>query len=197
MRPLPLALALSVVLLSACGERGADADTAADPVPAPDAPSATAPTPETEPAAGHAGEAEPCPDTAPAADDDVEADAPAAVVAAEDARVLRFDARQPIDACVWLNSRDDGGRRTPAFSSYRPQVVFAAVPDEEAQTPAEPVPTTCSLQFATSPLEPGAGTQAELACVDAVVVDERAHAFEIIEGGRLVGGGRVRFPQPH
>lgn len=183
MRSLALSLALSAVLLSACAERGADPDAVTPGATAPAQDESPAPTDDATAAAA------PCPTDAPDPEADPDAEAPHA----GQARSLRFDARQPIDACIWLRSRDDGGRRTGAFSGYHPQIAFAS-PREDGPGAQEATTATCTLAFEASPLEPGAGTQAALACTDAVVVNEAAPGFEIIEGGRLVGGGAVRFP---
>ncbi|MEE2033537.1 hypothetical protein [Rhodococcus chondri] len=95
--------------------------------------------------------------------------------------VVTFTVGETIPVTVTLRSADDGGRSTPFYSGYRPQVLFASSPD--------PVPCTFSSPDGGFP--PDTTADIEITCAHDVTVEPAQAGFVFEESGREVGSGSV------
>ena len=103
------------------------------------------------------------------------------------ARRQAYAAREALRACIVLRSQGDGGRRTPVYSGYRPDVRLTR--DDATE------PLRCALRFdEDGGVEPGSRAAASLACDRPVEIGSDAPGFVLIEGGREVGSGTVILP---
>src|SRR5216117_3837126 len=81
---------------------------------------------------------------------------------------------------VYVLSKDEGGRHTPFFNKYRPQVYFRT----------SDVTGTVSLPQGVEMVMPGDNVSVEIKLI-APLAMEKGQRFAIREGGRTIGAGRV------
>ncbi len=81
---------------------------------------------------------------------------------------------------VYVLSKDEGGRKTPFFSGYRPQFYFRTTD----------VTGACKLLGGAEMCMPGDNVKLEVELIKPVAMDEGSR-FAIREGGRTVGSGVV------
>jgi elongation factor Tu len=84
------------------------------------------------------------------------------------------------EAQVYVLSKDEGGRHTPFFNSYRPQFYFRTTD----------VTGTVTLPAGTEMVMPGDNTEMTVQLIAPIAMEEGLR-FAIREGGRTVGAGRV------
>ncbi|PRX99974.1 elongation factor Tu [Allonocardiopsis opalescens] len=84
------------------------------------------------------------------------------------------------EAQVYILSKDEGGRHTPFFNSYRPQFYFRTTD----------VTGVVTLPEGTEMVMPGDRTEMTVALIQPVAMEEGLR-FAIREGGRTVGAGQV------
>lgn len=89
-------------------------------------------------------------------------------------------AHAQFSARVEMLTSDAGGRRTPVFTRYRPQLYFRTVD----------VTGVLTLSDGVAQLAPGDAGEATIELVSPVAM-ETGVRFAIREGGRVVGGGEV------
>jgi len=103
-------------------------------------------------------------------------------------RTHAFAEREDIRACVTFRPQGEGGRHTPVYSGYRPDVRFVGTDGGTVAT------HPCALRFdAEGAVAPGSLVAARLACGRPVELEDGS-AFVLVEGGREVGSGRVVLP---
>jgi len=83
-------------------------------------------------------------------------------------------------AQVYVLTKDEGGRHTPFFNSYRPQFYFRTTD----------VTGVCDLPAGTEMCMPGDNVEMTIELIHPVAM-EQGLTFAIREGGRTVGSGRV------
>ena len=83
-------------------------------------------------------------------------------------------------AQVYVLTKDEGGRHTPFFNNYRPQVYFRTTD----------VTGVCELPAGTEMCMPGDNVEMTIELIHPVAM-EQGLTFAIREGGRTVGSGRV------
>lgn len=104
------------------------------------------------------------------------------------ARRHTYAAREALRTCITLHSQADGGRRTPVYSGYRPEVRLTR--DADAQAPLR-----CAVRLdEDGGAEPGTRVAAALVCDEPVEIGSDAPGFVLVEGGREVGSGTVILP---
>ncbi|GAA3609786.1 elongation factor Tu [Marihabitans asiaticum] len=81
---------------------------------------------------------------------------------------------------VYILSKDEGGRHTPFYDSYRPQFYFRTTD----------VTGVVSLPEGTEMVMPGDNTDMKVELIQPIAMEEGLK-FAIREGGRTVGAGRV------
>jgi elongation factor Tu len=81
---------------------------------------------------------------------------------------------------VYVLSKDEGGRHTPFFSNYRPQVYFRTTD----------VTGMVKLPDGVEMVMPGDNVAIEVELITPIAM-EKTMRFAIREGGRTVGAGRV------
>ena len=84
------------------------------------------------------------------------------------------------DASVYILSKDEGGRHTPFFNSYRPQFDFRTTD----------VTGVVTLPEGKDMVMPGDNTDMAVELIQSIAMEEGLR-FAIREGGRTVGAGRV------
>ncbi|MGL5828925.1 MAG: elongation factor Tu [Angustibacter sp.] len=84
------------------------------------------------------------------------------------------------EAQVYILSKDEGGRRTPFYSNYRPQFYFRTTD----------VTGVVTLPEGTEMVMPGDDVSMKVDMIQPIAMDE-GMGFTIREGGRTVGAGRV------
>jgi elongation factor Tu len=84
------------------------------------------------------------------------------------------------EAEVYVLSKDEGGRKTPFFSGYRPQFYFRTTD----------VTGACNLLGGAEMCMPGDNVKIEVELIKPIAMDEGSR-FAIREGGRTVGSGVV------
>lgn|GEM_PF-2461807 len=103
-------------------------------------------------------------------------------------RTHAFAGREDIRACVTFRPQAEGGRHTPVYSGYRPDVRFVGTDGGTVAT------HPCALRFdAEGAVAPGSLVAARLACRRPVELEDGS-TFVLVEGGREVGSGRVVLP---
>jgi enamine deaminase RidA (YjgF/YER057c/UK114 family) len=85
-----------------------------------------------------------------------------------------------LKAQIYVLSKEEGGRHTPFFNSYRPQFYFRTTD----------VTGTVFLPEGTEMVMPGDNTEMRVELIQPIAMDEGLR-FAIREGGRTVGAGRV------
>lgn len=96
--------------------------------------------------------------------------------------------REALRTCIALRSQAKGGRRTPIFSGYRPEVRLTRDDDADAVL-------RCAVRFdEDGGVEPGSRVAASLACETPVEIGSDAPGFVLVEGGREIGAGTVILP---
>lgn len=104
------------------------------------------------------------------------------------ARRHAYTAREALRTCITLRSQADGGRRTPIYSGYRPEVHLTR--DDDARAPLR-----CAVRLdEDGGAEPGTRVAAALVCDAPVEIGSDAPGFVLVEGGREVGSGTVILP---
>ena len=83
-------------------------------------------------------------------------------------------------AQVYVLTKDEGGRHTPFFNNYRPQLYFRTTD----------VTGVCELPAGTEMCMPGDNVEMTIELIHPVAM-EQGLTFAIREGGRTVGSGRV------
>ena len=83
-------------------------------------------------------------------------------------------------AQVYVLTKDEGGRHTPFFNNYRPQIYFRTTD----------VTGVCELPAGTEMCMPGDNVEMTIELIHPVAM-EQGLTFAIREGGRTVGSGRV------
>ena len=83
-------------------------------------------------------------------------------------------------AQVYVLTKDEGGRHTPFFNNYRPQIYFRTTD----------VTGVCELPAGTEMCMPGDNVEMTIELIHPVAM-EQGVTFAIREGGRTVGSGRV------
>jgi elongation factor Tu len=81
---------------------------------------------------------------------------------------------------VYVLSKDEGGRHTPFFNTYRPQFYFRT----------SDVTGPCMLPTGVEMVMPGDNVSVDIELI-APVAMEKGQRFAIREGGRTIGAGRV------
>ena len=84
------------------------------------------------------------------------------------------------EAQVYILSKEEGGRHTPLYDSYRPQFYFRTTD----------VTGVVSLPEGTEMVMPGDNTDMKVELIQPIAMEEGLK-FNIREGGRTVGAGRV------
>jgi len=84
------------------------------------------------------------------------------------------------EANVYILSKEEGGRHTPFYDSYRPQFYFRTTD----------VTGVVSLPEGTEMVMPGDNTEMTVTLIQPIAMEEGL-MFNIREGGRTVGAGRV------
>ncbi|MBW3085718.1 Elongation factor Tu [Austwickia sp. TVS 96-490-7B] len=84
------------------------------------------------------------------------------------------------DASVYILSKDEGGRHTPFYDNYRPQFYFRTTD----------VTGVVHLPEGTEMVMPGDNTEMKVDLIQPIAMEEGLK-FNIREGGRTVGAGRV------
>ncbi|QYJ02661.1 elongation factor Tu [Nocardioides panacisoli] len=84
------------------------------------------------------------------------------------------------EARVYILSKEEGGRHTPFFNNYRPQFYFRTTD----------VTGVVTLPEGTEMVMPGDNTDMSVELIQPVAMEEEL-TFNIREGGRTVGAGRV------
>jgi elongation factor Tu len=84
------------------------------------------------------------------------------------------------DANVYILSKEEGGRHTPFFNNYRPQFYFRTTD----------VTGVVQLPEGTEMVMPGDTTDMSIELIQPIAMEEGLR-FNIREGGRTVGAGRV------
>ncbi|QNF94758.1 elongation factor Tu [Janibacter sp. YB324] len=84
------------------------------------------------------------------------------------------------EAQVYILSKEEGGRHTPFYDSYRPQFYFRTTD----------VTGVVSLPEGTEMVMPGDNTDMKVELIQPIAMEEGLK-FNIREGGRTVGAGRV------
>ena len=84
------------------------------------------------------------------------------------------------DASVYILSKEEGGRHTPFFNTYRPQFYFRTTD----------VTGVVTLPEGTEMVMPGDNTEMAVELIQPIAMEEGLR-FAIREGGRTVGAGRV------
>ena len=84
------------------------------------------------------------------------------------------------EANVYILSKDEGGRRNPFYSNYRPQFYFRTTD----------VTGVITLPEGTEMVMPGDNTEMTVTLIQPIAMEEGL-GFAIREGGRTVGSGRV------
>ncbi len=84
------------------------------------------------------------------------------------------------EANVYILSKEEGGRHTPFYDSYRPQFYFRTTD----------VTGVVSLPEGTEMVMPGDNTEMVVTLIQPIAMEEGL-MFNIREGGRTVGAGRV------
>jgi len=84
------------------------------------------------------------------------------------------------EANVYILSKDEGGRHTPFYDNYRPQVYFRTTD----------VTGVVHLPEGTEMVMPGDNTEMRVEMIQPIAMEEGLR-FAIREGGRTVGAGRV------
>lgn len=84
------------------------------------------------------------------------------------------------EAQVYILSKEEGGRHTPFYDSYRPQFYFRTTD----------VTGVVSLPEGTEMVMPGDNTDMKVQLIQPIAMEEGLK-FNIREGGRTVGAGRV------
>lgn len=104
------------------------------------------------------------------------------------ARRHTYAAREALRTCITLRSQADGGRRTPVYSGYRPEVRLTRDADAQALL-------RCAVRLDDDGgAEPGTRVAAALVCDEPVEIGSDAPGFVLVEGGREVGSGTVILP---
>ena len=83
-------------------------------------------------------------------------------------------------AQVYVLTKDEGGRHTPFFNNYRPQLYFRT----------NDVTGVCELPAGTEMCMPGDNVEMTIELIHPIAM-EQGLTFAIREGGRTVGSGRV------
>ena len=83
-------------------------------------------------------------------------------------------------AQVYVLTKDEGGRHTPFFNNYRPQLYFRTTD----------VTGVCNLPEGTEMCMPGDNVEMTIELIHPIAM-EQGLTFAIREGGRTVGSGRV------
>jgi len=83
-------------------------------------------------------------------------------------------------AQVYVLTKEEGGRHTPFFTGYRPQLYFRTTD----------VTGTCSLPEGVEMVMPGDNVALEIKLISTIAMD-KGLKFAIREGGRTVGAGTV------
>jgi elongation factor Tu len=84
------------------------------------------------------------------------------------------------EAQAYILSKDEGGRHTPFYDNYRPQFYFRTTD----------VTGVCHLPEGTEMVMPGDNTDMRVELIQPIAMEEGL-MFNIREGGRTVGAGRV------
>jgi len=84
------------------------------------------------------------------------------------------------EGSVYILSKDEGGRHTPFFNTYRPQFYFRTTD----------VTGVVTLPEGTEMVMPGDNTEISVQLIQPIAMDEGLR-FAIREGGRTVGAGQV------
>jgi elongation factor Tu len=84
------------------------------------------------------------------------------------------------EAQVYVLGKDEGGRHTPFFNNYRPQLYFRTTD----------VTGSVELPGAVEMVMPGDNTEMTVELISPIAMEEGLR-FAIREGGRTVGAGRV------
>ncbi|WP_235738439.1 elongation factor Tu [Nocardioides alcanivorans] len=84
------------------------------------------------------------------------------------------------EASVYILSKEEGGRHTPFFNNYRPQFYFRTTD----------VTGVVTLPEGTEMVMPGDNTEMNIELIQPIAMEEGLK-FNIREGGRTVGAGRV------
>jgi len=84
------------------------------------------------------------------------------------------------EARVYILSKEEGGRHTPFFNNYRPQFYFRTTD----------VTGVVTLPEGTEMVMPGDNTDMSVELIQPIAMEEEL-TFNIREGGRTVGAGRV------
>ncbi len=84
------------------------------------------------------------------------------------------------EANVYILSKDEGGRHTPFYDSYRPQFYFRTTD----------VTGVANLPEGTEMVMPGDNTEMSVTLIQPIAMEDGL-LFAIREGGRTVGSGRV------
>ena len=89
-------------------------------------------------------------------------------------------------AILKYRTTDEGGRKTPAFSSYRPQIKF---PFSEMQTSGQQTFLNKDIVY------PGDEVEAEIAILSVEFFENQLTEgmdFEFREGSRIIGTGKIK-----
>src|SRR5690606_24316951 len=84
------------------------------------------------------------------------------------------------EARVYIRSKEEGGRHTPFFNNYRPQLYFRTTD----------VPAVVQLPQGPDMVMPGDSPDRTVQLIQPIAMEEELK-FAIREGGRTVGAGRV------
>lgn len=91
-----------------------------------------------------------------------------------------ISAHKKFDADIYLYTGDEGGRHTPFFNNYRPQIYFAT----------KGVTGIIELPEGVEMVNPGDNASVNINLVSSVAI-EVGTEFLINEGGKVVGSGKV------
>jgi translation elongation factor EF-Tu-like GTPase len=97
---------------------------------------------------------------------------------------ITFTAGEEILVDLSMKPSNVGGRSGPFYSGYRPQVSFAS---------AEAIVCTIKGPAHGEPFAPGTRSTVPMVCTAEVTVGSGDVEVGVLEGGREVGSGSVRF----
>ncbi|MFD6857688.1 hypothetical protein ACFWCF_10140 [Rhodococcus sp. NPDC060090] len=97
---------------------------------------------------------------------------------------ITFTAGEEIPVDLSMRPSNVGGRSTPFYSGYRPQVSFAS---------ADAITCTVKGPAHGEPFEPGTRSIVPFVCTVEVTVGSEDVKVGVLEGGREVGTGTVRL----
>ncbi|MCK0090883.1 hypothetical protein MWU77_08820 [Rhodococcus sp. F64268] len=97
---------------------------------------------------------------------------------------VTFPAGEEILVDLSMKPSNVGGRSSPFFSGYRPQVSFAS---------ADAITCTIKGPAHGEPFAPGTRSTVPIVCTAEVTVDSEDVEVGVLEGGREVGSGTVQL----